>query len=330
MTQPIPMIELWRGPILESAHLGHAVVCNGAGEIVDCWGDPDLTMLPRSSCKMIQALPLITSGAAKRFGLRQDQLALSCASHQGAAIHTDRVTAWLSDLDLGADDLRCGPQEPADIPARDGLIRDGAAPCRIHNNCSGKHCGFLTLAQHLGAGPEYHEVDHPVQQAARAAFEEVTQEPTRGHGIDGCSAPNFATSLHGLARAMGQFATAHHRSGALAEAQVALTRAMIAHPELVAGETRACTELMRAAPNVALKVGAEAVYTAILPDQGLGIALKIVDGGVRAAEAAIVHLLSRYDAIDPAHPLARKRINGPILNWDGLETGMTKPAASFS
>ncbi len=202
------MIELWRGGMLESLHLGHAVICDATGGIVEAWGDPEAVIFPRSSCKMIQALPLIESGAAEAFGLTEAQLALACASHNGAAIHTGPVSRWLADLGLGEADLRCGAQMPDDPAARKELICSDSSPCQIHNNCSGKHAGFLTLAKHLKAGPEYIEVDHPVQRAVRAAFEEVTGEASPGYGIDGCSAPNFATSVHGLARAMAFFAAA--------------------------------------------------------------------------------------------------------------------------
>lgn len=129
----VPMIELWRGGMLESAHLGHAVICDGRGAIIEAWGDPEAVIFPRSSCKMIQALPLIESGAADAAGLSDEQLALSCASHNGAAIHTERVARWLDDLGMSESDLRCGPQMPDDFPARKGLVCSGIAPCQIHN-----------------------------------------------------------------------------------------------------------------------------------------------------------------------------------------------------
>ncbi|MBT3466424.1 MAG: asparaginase, partial [Rhodobacteraceae bacterium] len=120
MTNPAPMTEIWRGPFLESVHSGHAVVCDDTGQIVHAWGDPDAVVLPRSSSKMIQALPLIRSGAADAHGLTTQQLALSCASHQGAAIHIDPVAEWLEQLGLSDDDFRCGPQAPSDKDAREG------------------------------------------------------------------------------------------------------------------------------------------------------------------------------------------------------------------
>ena len=321
----IPMIEVWRGDILEGLHRGHAVICD-AGGVVEAWGDPGAVIYPRSSCKMVQALPLLDTGAGR--ALPQKRLALACASHQGAAIHTHEVAAWLTDLGLSESDLRCGVQIPDDIPERDRLICTGDSACQLHNNCSGKHAGFLMLNQHLGGGPEYVEADHPVQKAVKEAFEDVTGEDSPGYGIDGCSAPNFATTLAGLGRAMARFATATE-SDARGRAMVALREAMVAHPEMVAGETRACTELMQVMDGVAIKTGAEAVFVAILPAQGLGVALKIVDGGTRASEAAITALLSRLGVLDPAHPMALKRLGAPMLNRRDIPVGDLRLAKGF-
>ena len=318
-----PLIEVWRGEFLESQHRGHAVICNFEGEILEAWGDPERVILPRSSCKILQALPLVTSGAAAVQGLTTRHLALACASHQGAEIHSQLVLEWLRQLGKTDADFRCGSQWPRDRLASNDLVKTDQSACRYHNNCSGKHCGFLTLAQHLKAGPDYHEVDHPVQIAVRAAFEEMTGEMSPGYGIDGCSAPNWACSIAGLARAMARCAA--DGSDKIGKAASQLRDAMMAHPELVAGETRACTELMRAAPGVALKTGAEAVFVAIIPRLRAGIAVKIEDGATRASEALIAALLIRLGVLQAAHPAALKRL-GPIHNWDGLQTGKISAA----
>jgi L-asparaginase II len=326
----VPMIELWRGGRLESLHLGHAVVF-GPGGIEAAWGDPAAVIFPRSSCKMIQALPLLESGAAAAAGLTDRQLALACASHQGAAVHTQAVTAWLADLGLAEPDLRCGAHLPNDPDARMALICSDTAPCQIHNNCSGKHAGFLTLTRHLRAGPEYVDPAHPVQLAVRAAFEEVTSETSPGFGIDGCSAPNFATTVAGLARAMAFFAAADPVGNRREAAAARLARAMMAYPEMVAGEGRACTDLMRAmGGRVAVKTGAEAVFVAILPEQRLGIALKIMDGATRASEAAIVALLVKLGALAPKHPVVAQYLDGPQKNWRGLVTSELRLAPGFA
>jgi L-asparaginase II len=200
----------------------------------------------------------------------------------------------------------------------------------MHNNCSGKHAGFLTLSQHLGAGPDYVDPDHPVQTACLEAFEQTTQQASPGFGVDGCSAPNFATTLHGMARAMAFFASAHDRTDTTSQAAVRLSQAMMLHPDLVAGEGRACTELMRVMNGkVAIKTGAEAFFVAIIPEKKLGVALKIVDGTTRASECAIASILVKLGVLDAEHPATRKRRFAPILNRRGIEAGSIKPAATL-
>jgi L-asparaginase II len=326
----VPMAELWRGGLLESVHQGHAVICDAKG-VVEAWGNPEAVIFPRSSCKMVQALPLLESGAAAARGLTPAHLALSCASHQGAALHVGMAGKWIADLGLSEADLRCGSHEPYDRDERDRLVSGHEAPCQLHNNCSGKHSGFLTVTQHLKAGAEYVELDHPLQKAIRAATEEVAEETVAGWGIDGCSAPNFAVTLHGLARSMAKFAVAREGHGAREDAMVQLTCAMGAHPDLVAGEGRACTELMRAmGGRVAIKTGAEGVFVAIVPEKGIGIALKVLDGNSRASEAAIAHLLVRAGVLEAAHPATVKRLAPVQVNCRGKETGLVRVAPGFA
>lgn len=307
------VVELWRGDLPESVHRVHAVVADATGEPVALWGDPGRIIYPRSSCKMVQALPLVLSGA----DLSSERLALACASHQGTPMHVARVADWLADLGLSEADLLCGAHWPTDRESAHALLRAGARPGPLHNNCSGKHAGFLHLARQLGAGPDYVAPDHPVQRAVRAAFEEATGEPSPGWGIDGCSAPNFATTLRGLARAMAGFAAPG--PGREGEARARLVGAMIAHPELVAGEGRACTDLMRAAQGrAAVKTGAEGVFVGILPGRGLGFALKAEDGATRAAEAVTAALLVRLGVLEAADPVAQRLTSGIQHNWRGL------------
>ncbi|MEO8241546.1 MAG: asparaginase [bacterium] len=321
----VPMVELWRGTLLESAHRGHAVICDANGEIVESWGNPAEIIYPRSSCKMIQALPLMESGAFDAAGLTEPHAALACASHWGSGMHVAMVRTWLGGLGLGESDLRCGAHEPNDKVERNRLIRADESPCQYHSNCSGKHSGMLTMTKHLKAGPEYTDIDHPLQIQIRQAFEEVTGETIAGWGIDGCSAPNFATSVHGLARAMAAYAGATGTGDKRDRAMHRLTRAMATFPELVAGDTAFDTEIMRAmGGRVTLKGGAEAVHVAILPEQKLGIALKITDGGYRASDAMMAGLLVKLGVLDADHKYTRKRLNAVQKNIRGTEVGVLK------
>ncbi len=324
------MCEIWRGSYLESVHTGMAVICDKDGEISHQWGDPNALILPRSSAKMMQAIPLIISGAEKKFSIGEDLLALACASHNAAEIHLSRVLGWLSHLGFSETDLRCGPQPSKDPYVKKQMLEKGQSPCQIHNNCSGKHAGFLSVSRHLNACPEYTDPDHPVQLMVMDVFQELTQNKVDGITIDGCSAPNPAIPLYSLAKAMSWFATAHKRDDQLSKAALKLRNAMVNYPELVAGELRACTNLMKACEKKAiLKTGAEGVFVAILPELEKGIALKIFDGGTRASECAIASLLIQLGVLNPNHPTALAYTHAPILNWRKIQTGMMKASNSF-
>ncbi len=330
MTEPALLAEVWRGKFLESRHYGHAVIVDDTGQVVAAWGDPGRLIYPRSSAKMLQALPLVESGAADAAGLGAEELALACASHSAAEAHTGRVAAWLSGLGLDESDLRCGVQVPGDRRARAELRAAGAAPSQLHNNCSGKHSGFLTLNQHLGGGTEYIDPDHPVQRAVREAFEEMTGTESPGFGIDGCSAPNFVTSLEGFGRALARMANPGSLGGTRAAAAQRLVTAMMAHPDLVASEGRACTRLMRACSGqAALKTGAEGVFAAILPGKRMGVALKVEDGGTRAAEATVAALLVRLGVLERGNPAVRQFAQAEVRNRRDILTGHVHAAEAL-
>lgn len=318
----IDLVRIVRTPMVECVHRGHIAIWRHGSGLVASWGDPKTDILPRSAMKMMQALPLVESGAAEAAGLSDKRLALACASHQGAAIHTDMVTTWLTEIGRCESDLRCGSHIPSDEDAAHAMIRAHGQPDQRHNNCSGKHTGFLTLSRHMGGDPEYLDIDHPVQRAVRATIEDLTDETCDRYAIDGCSAPNFVVSLEGFARGLAAFAAAGAGTGTRNTAMARLVQAMMEHPEYVAGEGRACTRLMRAmGGRAAIKTGAEGVFAAIVPEHQLGIALKIEDGATRASEAVIASLLSQLGVLDPDHPDARLLTHGPILNRRDIITG---------
>jgi len=324
MTDAAKLVELHRNGILESAHRGHVVVCDAGGVIAE-WGTPAEVIFPRSAYKMLQALPLVESGAAEAAGLGEHHLALSCASHQGAHIHTNLARGWLAGLGLGEADLRCGPQVPADFEARALLKEKPESPCQLHNNCSGKHAGFLTLNKHLGGGADYIELDHPVQKAVKTAFEEMIDASAQGWGIDGCSAPNFTCEVGQLARAMAKMAAPESLGATRASAAKRLIDAMMAHPLLVAGERRACSMLMAAANGkAAVKTGAEGVFVGIIPTRGIGIAVKIEDGNHRASEAVMAALLVRLGMVEGTDPRVSRFLHRSDINRRGIK------AAEFS
>ena len=320
------------GEIVENLHRGAVAVAGPDGELIFALGDVGRRIFPRSAVKMIQAIPLVSSGAAEAYGLTSEHLALSCASHEGSHEHVRRVSAWLERLGLGESDLGCGPQDPSDKAEAERLRGTGEKPCRLHHNCSGKHGGFLTLTRHLKAAPaDYLDPEAPTQRAVGAAFAEATgQDALPAHGVDGCAAPNFTASLAGVARAMAGFASAGD-GDAHDAAQLRLRRAMKAHPFLIAGEGRACTRLTEALPEEAVvKVGADGVFTAILPGRGVGLALKIDDGANRAAESALAAILTALGATKGAEALTESLREPPIRNSRSEVVGAIRPAGSFS
>jgi L-asparaginase II len=324
------LVELTRGAVVESVHRGSVAISDARGKLVFALGDIALPVYPRSSLKPIQALPLLESGAADAFQVSEEEIALACASHSGEPMHTERVAAWLARLGLAEQDLACGTHPVRYEPVAEDMIRHGEKPTRIHNNCSGKHTGFLAVARQWNvatAGYERH--DHPVQQAvARATSELGGIAPDLPWGIDGCAAPNFALPLSAFARSLAQFADPADLSPERTKAVRRIFAAMVAHPELVAGTGRACTILMRACRGrVAVKTGAEGVFAAIVPETGLGIALKIDDGAGRAAETAIAFLLDRMGLAD--HEAVRDMIHTPLVNTRGSVTGERRPAAAL-
>lgn len=321
---PIPdnpvLVEIWRGAFLESVHRGAAVVARADGAVVEAWGDAERVVPPRSACKMLQALPLVESGAADAAGLGPQHLALACASHSSAAMHTELAGSWLAGLGLGPEVLRCGAHAPEDREAVLALGTD--APSQLHNNCSGKHCGMVTVTRHMGAGPDYIEPDHPLQRSIRDAIAEMAGADPPGFVVDGCSAPNFALRLVDFATALARFAAPAGLGPARSAAVQRLREAMIAHPDLVAAPYRGATRLMRsAAGRAAVKSGAEGVYAAILPEKGLGIAVKIDDGASRGAEAVLTALMVRHGALEAGDPSVARYARQTIRNWRGIETG---------
>ncbi len=333
MTNPV-LVNTIRGSHVECRHRGAIAVCDARGRVVHSWGEIDFPVFPRSAIKTLQALPLVETGAANHFELSQAELALACASHGGEPAHTDAVAALLGRIGLGADDLECGPHMPYHEPTAAQLIRAGIQPGRIHNNCSGKHGGMLATARHCGettAG--YIEPDHPSQQRwidalGDLAGVDMARLPA---SRDGCGIPVIAMPLAAMATAFARVAAPDDLFPARADALARITDAIAAHPFMVAGSGRLCTEVMQlTGKRLLLKSGAEGVFTAILPAQGLGVALKIDDGNSAAAEVAVLHLLERLGALtrDDRDALA-DRLRIPIRNTRGLPTGHRETASDW-
>jgi L-asparaginase II len=301
--------------------------------LLAAWGDIERPIYPRSAVKPLQALPLIESGAADRFGLTQRELALACASHLGEGMHVQAVAAWLARLGLTPDDLECGPHMPINAEAAAGLIRSGKQPEPLHNNCSGKHTGVLTTLRHQGlATADYRLEDHPAQRRIRdtigeMAAHDMTDAPW---GVDGCAMPNYALPLVALARAAARFARPEGLGAVRAEACRRLAAAMRAEPLYVGGHGRFDSLIMGRTPGrFVVKTGAEGVYFAADPERGLGIALKIDDGTSRAAVLAVAHLLAHFGIVERSVLPGLLASLTPIANTRGEAVGVLRPAAGW-
>ena len=330
MPNPI-LVEITRGGLVESVHRGAIAIARADGSLVFSLGDVEAVSFPRSSLKMIQALPLLESGATEAFGLGDDLVALACASHSGEPMHTERVTAWLERIGCTEQDLACGAHPSRVEAVNDAMIRAGEKPTRIYNNCSGKHTGFLTVARHWDIATQGYEThDHPVQVAVAKTLGELSGVSDLPYGIDGCVAPAFALPINSFAKALAQFADPSAQAAPRAHAMKRIVAAMIAHPELVAGTGRADTILMRAANGrVALKAGAEGYFAGIIPEAGLGIAIKIDDGAGRAAETVIGAVIDKLGLLT-GDKAAHDIIRAPILNTRDNTVGERRPATALA
>ncbi len=319
-------VEITRGGWVESAHTVDIVVADADGYIVSVWGEAERLIFPRSSVKALQALPLIESGASQAYGFDDAQLALACASHNGEDVHVDCATDMLRKSGLSSACLECGAQLPR-FPEDQVKLKDGATP--THNNCSGKHAGFLAFANHSGMQTKgYIDISHPVQGAIAGVMEEVCDHPHRAdnHGIDGCSIPTYTMPLKKLAIAFAKFGVGNDRNIIRSRAMLTLRDACMKHPEMVAGSKRVCTQLMQALGTRAfVKVGAEGIYTASLPELGFGIAMKTRDGNYRACELAVSTVISRYLELTEPQTQAMKPLLEPVIkNWNNMEVGTAR------
>lgn len=329
-----PLVDITRGPIVESRHAGHGAAVNAQGELVAWFGDPDRRTFLRSSGKPIQALPMVRSGAADRFNLSSEEVAVVCSSHWGEPGHVAAVRSILAKLGLDESALRCGTHPPVEPAEARRLLAAGEEPRPVHNNCSGKHAGMLTLARHLDADLEtYPDPDHPVQRRVAAAMGELLDcdADRLPRGTDGCGVPVWAAPLSYIARAFARLATA---AGA-GPTEAALSRvrdAMVANPRMVSGTNGPDTMLIELGRgDLVSKGGAEGLRCVGVRSRGLGIAIRCEDGNPRGLEPTLTALLRELDAIDETTE-ARLRERQPVTihNWAGTAIGAVVPRATWT
>jgi L-asparaginase II len=326
------LVEILRGTQVESRHRGTLVVSDADGKTLLALGDVSRPVFPRSAVKALQVLPLIESGIADQLAMTAGEIALACASHSGEPGHVSTAVGMLHKCGHDVGDLECGIHWPLGEAALRALAASGGQPSALHNNCSGKHAGFICLATGLGV-PARHYVrpDHPVQREITAALAAMTEQTldAKRRGIDGCSIPTYAIPLTALALGFAKLATGQGLSASRAKAVERIRASVARHPDLVAGSGRFDTFVMGALGARAFtKTGAEGVFCAALPEVGLGIALKCDDGATRAAEAMMAHAIARFLPLsaDEERALA-PRLAPRLVNWNGIEVGRIRIAA---
>lgn len=304
-------IELTRGESVESIHFVDIAVVDSNGKETMSLGDTGKSVLPRSAIKPIQALPLIETGAAEKFHLDEIEVALSCSSHSGEKLHVEAIESWLSKIGCRPDDLQCGHHDPMNFNLVLDEIYSERTPRVTANNCSGKHTGFLTVMRHLDMNHgNYLDPSHPLHaDYVTPMLSEIChvdlskQQP----GIDGCGIPVWAVPLSGLA--VGWAEMIRKPSAA------PLFEAMKNQAFYVAGTDRVCTEIiLSTAGRAIVKTGAEGVFCAVIPEEGIGVALKVRDGASRAAAAALKWVLSEYGIME-------RKLSEPLTNHAGKHIG---------
>jgi L-asparaginase II len=326
------VIEVVRGGIVESRHRVHVAVADERGALVASCGEPGLEVFYRSAAKPLQALPLVEDGVVDRFGFTEEELALCCASHEGEPAHLAGARSLLAKCGLDESALRCGPQPPFAEGEAQALVSAGEAPRPIHNNCSGKHAGMLTVVRHMGWPTSgYIAPTHKVQQTILGCLEQTSglDLGATPRGRDGCGIPVYAMSLGGLALAFARLGDPRALPPPRGAAIARIRRAMAAEPYAVGGRGRFDTALIAATGGRILsKGGAEGVACACVPEACIGIAIKIDDGAARAASVALANLLARLNLLSTSE---KKKLadylTAPISNATALTVGEVRAVA---
>ncbi|HEY4251120.1 MAG TPA: asparaginase [Roseomonas sp.] len=323
-----PLAEIHRGPCLESLHQGVVAVADASGALLLTRGDPDFITFPRSSLKPFQAIALVESGAIDALGLTEAHIALACASHRAETFQSTMVRDWLARLDLPESALVCGPDLPrGEVELKAAFAAGGRS--RIFHNCSGKHCGFLTLSRRIGAPTAgYDDPVHPAQRLFLEAFSELLGRDAAAlpRGTDGCGLPALALSVADMARAAARFAAAEVASDSRRAAIRRIQAAIRANPDHLSGQDQPTSRIIRAAEGrVLLKSGAEGFNLAFVPERGLGIAIKMADGGSRAKMAVLVAVLAELGLIArDAAPVLMDAVEDPIRDSNGRQAGAVR------
>lgn len=328
------LVNRWRGSAIESRHRGAVAVVEASGQVFAALGDVQRAVFPRSAIKFLQAIPFVESGAVDAYSLDERHIALSCSSHNGEPIHAGLAQDWLERIGCTHDDLECGAELPLHKATQFELMAQGRGPQRHHHNCSGKHLGFLSTCKQVGdATHDYRLYNHAAQQRWFQVLESLTNTRVAQlpWGYDGCAIPTLALPLQRVALAMARFGVASRFEGERRTAVERIHAAITSNPYLVAGKERLCTSFMeRLAPNILIKVGADGVYTAVIPEHELGVAIKIDDGNDAAARVALGAVLHTLGVLSSDESKALGEYFRPSVNNSRGETiGRIEPSSDW-
>ncbi|MFZ3101743.1 MAG: asparaginase [Desulfitobacteriaceae bacterium] len=323
------LVEVTRKPLVESIHRGSIAVTDAVGNLIAWAGDPESTTYYRSAAKPIQALPVITSGAADKFGLTDAELAIICSSHSGEDDHVKVITGLLDKLGFSMDMLQCGTHPPFNNTSALEIWRKGLQPTALHCNCSGKHLGMLAICKAWGwSTDDYLKLDHPLQQLLLTKMKEYHNYDKIVVGVDGCGVPVYGLPLKEMAKGFARLSKPDNLLPAeISDATKRLVTAMTNYPKLVAGTSRLDTILMEILGHtVVSKAGAEGVQCLGLLEQGIGIAIKIEDGAIRATAPTCIEVLRQLGVLSEKElQQLNSRHYAPIKNQRNEIVGELRP-----
>jgi L-asparaginase II len=317
----VDLVQVTRGDITENIHQGVAVAMDSTGRIIKQWGDVKTEIFPRSALKPIQTFGIITSGADKALNINEERIALATSSHHAEPVHLEMVKSWLIELKLDEEDLALGPAWPLGAKRKDYILRHEGRKSRIYHNCSGKHCGQLSICVHQKFKTlNYQDPKHPVQKLFIENLEKLAETKIKHLGIDGCGLPAPSLPLERFAYALTKFADPSKLEGIEQKAVKKIFDSCVKYPILFGGSESVNSILTKSSnKKILVKNGADGVFSAIIPEEKVSIVVKIKDGNMKAAEVAIAGLLKELKFLD--NDEVKKLISQRILNSAGLKTG---------
>ena len=310
----VDLVSSTRGNVVENIHQGIAVAMDSEGRVIKQWGDITTEIFPRSALKLIQTFGIITSGADKGLRLKDEQIALATSSHHAETVHLDMVRSWLLELGIEEEDLMLGPAWPLGQKRKDYIVRHEGRKSRIYHNCSGKHCGQLSICKHNKFKTlKYNDPKHPVQKLFIENLEKLAEVKIKNIGIDGCNLPAPSLPLNQFAKALTKFADPSKLEGIEQKAVIKIFESCVKHPVLFGGSESVNSILTKSSnKKVLVKNGADGVFIAVIPDEKSVLVVKIKDGNMKAAEVAIAGLLEEMKFLNNEE--TKKIKSQPILN----------------